>query len=112
VAPRFPPSYWGLEHFIALTPYAAVFPPLGLLTLAALTPEECSVTLCDESAGEAVDFDTDADVVAITGYLIQMTRVFEIAESRRGVAPEPFRCSSPTTTSSATAPTPRSCCGG
>ena len=42
VAPRFPPSYWGLEHFIALTPYDAVFPPLGLLTLAALTPAEFS----------------------------------------------------------------------
>ena len=36
VQPKFPPSYWGLEHFLALTPYQAVFPPLGLLTLAAL----------------------------------------------------------------------------
>ena len=35
VAPRFPPSYWGLEHFIPLTVYDAFFPPLGLLTLAA-----------------------------------------------------------------------------
>jgi radical SAM superfamily enzyme YgiQ (UPF0313 family) len=83
VAPRFPPSYWGLEHFIALTPYAAVFPPLGLLTLAALTPDGFSLTLCDENAGETVDFDTDADIVAITGYLIQMTRVFEIADRFR-----------------------------
>ena len=40
VQPKFPPSYWGMEHFIALTPYDAVFPPLGLLTLAALTPPE------------------------------------------------------------------------
>ena len=83
VAPRFPPSYWGLEHFIPLTVYDAFFPPLGLLTLAALTPDEFSVSLCDENAGETVDFETDADVVAITGYIIQMARVFEIADRFR-----------------------------
>ena len=43
VQPKFPPSYWGMEHFIALTPFQAVFPPLGLLTLAALTPPDFPV---------------------------------------------------------------------
>jgi radical SAM superfamily enzyme YgiQ (UPF0313 family) len=85
VQPKFPPSYWGLEHFMALTPYAAVFPPLGLLTLAALTPPDYSVRLCDENAGEQVDFGTDADVVGVTGYLIQMTRAFEIADRFRAL---------------------------
>ena len=41
-----------------MTPYQAVFPPLGLLTLAALTPPDFHVTLCDENAGERVDYDT------------------------------------------------------
>ena len=86
VQPKFPPSYWGMEHFIELTPYDAVFPPLGLLTLAGLTPREVPVTLCDENTGEAVDFDTDARIVCITGYNIQMKRVFEIGDEfrRRG----------------------------
>lgn len=86
VQPKFPPSYWGMEHFIDLTPYDAVFPPLGLLTLAGLTPREVPVALCDENTGEVVDFDTDARVVCITGYNIQMKRVFEIADEfrRRG----------------------------
>lgn len=83
VQPKFPPSYWGMEHFVALTPYAAVFPPLGLLTLAALTPAEFDVVLCDENAGDDVDFDSGADVVGITGYIIQMSRVFEIADRFR-----------------------------
>jgi hypothetical protein len=26
--PKFPISYWGLEHFLPLTPYQAVFPLL------------------------------------------------------------------------------------
>jgi radical SAM superfamily enzyme YgiQ (UPF0313 family) len=83
VQPRFPPSYWGLEHFMALTPFDAVFAPLGLLTLAALTPPGFAVELCDENAGEKIDFDTDADIVGVTGYIIQMKRVFEIADRFR-----------------------------
>ncbi len=83
VQPKFPPSYWGLEHFMALTQFQAIFPPLGLLTLAALTPPEFPVTLCDENVGEKVDFDTDAQIVCITGYIIQIKRVLELADEFR-----------------------------
>jgi radical SAM superfamily enzyme YgiQ (UPF0313 family) len=85
VQPKFPPSYWGLDHFIALTPFHAVFPPLGLITLAALTPPGCRVTVCDQNAGEPIDYDTDAPVVGITGYIIQMKGVFEIADRFRAL---------------------------
>ncbi len=83
VQPRFPPSYWGLEYLVPLTPYKAAFPPLGLLTLAALSPPEFAVTVCDENAGERVDYDTDAQIVGITGYIIQLPRVIEIADRFR-----------------------------
>jgi radical SAM superfamily enzyme YgiQ (UPF0313 family) len=85
VQPKFPPSYWGMEHFIRLTPYKAVFPPLGLLTLAALTPPEFKVELCDQNAGEQVDYGTDAQIVCITGYILQMQHVFEIADRFRAL---------------------------
>jgi radical SAM superfamily enzyme YgiQ (UPF0313 family) len=85
VQPRFPPSYWGMEHFLELTPYRAVFPPLGLLTLAALTPRDFHVTLADENAGEAVGYDTPAGLVGITGYILQMDRVFAIADRFRAL---------------------------
>ena len=86
IQPKFPTSYWGLEHFIKLTPHDAIFPPLGLLTLAALTPPEFDVKVCDINAGEKLDYDTDADIIGITGYIIQMSQVFEIADEfrRRG----------------------------
>jgi radical SAM superfamily enzyme YgiQ (UPF0313 family) len=74
-----------MEHFIALTPFQAVYPPLGLLTLAALTPPEFEVELCDENAGEEIDYCIDADIVCITGYIIQMKRVFEIADRFRAL---------------------------
>jgi radical SAM superfamily enzyme YgiQ (UPF0313 family) len=83
VQPKFPPSYWGLDYLLPLTPYRAVFPPLGLLTLAALTPRDFQVSLCDENVGESVDYETDARIIGITGYIIQMARVFEIADRFR-----------------------------
>jgi radical SAM superfamily enzyme YgiQ (UPF0313 family) len=83
VQPAFPPSYWGLERFMDLTPFKAVFPPLGLLTLAALTPPEFEVELCDENAREEIDYATDAQIVCVTGYIVQMKRVFEIADRFR-----------------------------
>jgi hypothetical protein len=48
VQPKFAPSYWGMDHFLPLTPYRAFFAPLGLLTLAGLTPRSYGVTVCDE----------------------------------------------------------------
>src|SRR6516164_7583453 len=63
VQPTFPPSYWGLDYLVPLNPFNAIFPPLGLLTLAALSPPEYEVTICDENAGERVSYDTDAAIV-------------------------------------------------
>ena len=83
IQPKFPPSYWGQEHFLKMTPYGAVYPPLGLITLAALTPPEYDVTLCDENAGEKIDYDTDAEIVGITGYIFQREHVFEVADRFR-----------------------------
>jgi radical SAM superfamily enzyme YgiQ (UPF0313 family) len=83
VQPKFPPSYWGLESMLRLTPFQAVNPPLGLLTLAALAPPEYHVTICDENAGERVDYDTSAQIVGITGYNLQNARVYAHAQRFR-----------------------------
>ena len=45
VQPRFPASYWGMEHFMELTPFGAVFPPLGLITLVCLVASTVFATL-------------------------------------------------------------------
>ena len=67
VQPKFPPTIWGMEYLLRMTPYHAIFPPLGLLTLAALAPKDYRVTICDENAGERVDYDTPAQIVGLTG---------------------------------------------
>jgi radical SAM superfamily enzyme YgiQ (UPF0313 family) len=85
IQPKFPPSYWGLDYFLPMTPFRAIFPPLGLLTLAALTPPHFQVSLCDENAGEAIDYESDAPIICITGYIIQMAHVFAIADRFRAL---------------------------
>jgi radical SAM superfamily enzyme YgiQ (UPF0313 family) len=83
VQPKFPPTIWGMDYLLKMTPYHAIFPPLGLLTLTALTPSDFKVTICDENAGEQVDYNTSAQLVGITGYLLQMSAVLAHADQFR-----------------------------
>jgi len=62
--------------------------------VAGLTPAPHEVVLCDENV-EHVDFDTDADIVGLTGYVVHKRRILELADAfrRRGklvVAGGPF----------------------
>ena len=60
--------------------------PIGLVTLAALTPPDVEVVIKNESVDE-IDLDADVDVVGITGYTSQITRGYELADEfrKRGV---------------------------
>jgi radical SAM superfamily enzyme YgiQ (UPF0313 family) len=57
-----------------------VFPNLSLPTVAGITPKDHEVVLCDENV-ESIDFDTDADIVGVTGYVIHKARIFEIIDA-------------------------------
>jgi len=59
--------------------YKAFIPPLILPVLAGLTPKDIDVELCDESIDE-VNFNTDADLIGITGITSQINRGYEIAD--------------------------------
>jgi radical SAM superfamily enzyme YgiQ (UPF0313 family) len=85
VAPKNPESFWTFDRILPSLGKRCVFPNLSLPTVAALTPPEHEIVLCDENV-EPVDLDTDADIVGITGYVVHKTRIFEIAAEfrRRG----------------------------
>ena len=94
VAPKNPESFWTFDRILPSLNKKCVFPNLSLPTVAGITPGEHEVVLCDENV-EPVDFDTDADLVGVTGYVIHKTRMFEIIAEfkRRGkfvVAGGPF----------------------
>ena len=94
VAPKNPESFWTFDRILPSLKKRCVFPNLSLPTVAGLTPREHEVVLCDENV-ETVDFETDADIVGLTGYVIHSERIFELAAEfrRRGkfvVAGGPF----------------------
>jgi radical SAM superfamily enzyme YgiQ (UPF0313 family) len=79
INPRFEASFWGLEYALPLLGKRATLPVAALPLLAALTPAGDSVTLIDENV-EAIDFDrvARADVVGLTGMIVQRARMQEI----------------------------------
>jgi radical SAM superfamily enzyme YgiQ (UPF0313 family) len=88
INPRFEPSFWGMEHAMPLFGKKANLPVASLPLLAALTPAEHRVTLIDENV-EPLDYDrlAAADLVGVTGMIVQRFRMREILEElhRRGI---------------------------
>jgi radical SAM superfamily enzyme YgiQ (UPF0313 family) len=88
ISPRFEMSYWGLEHALPLMGRRANMPPAALPLIAALTPPGHRVTIMDENVAP-IDFDrcARADIVGLTGMIVQRHRMREILEElkRRGV---------------------------
>jgi hypothetical protein len=77
------PSYFGAEAFEygGFEPAQAIA-DLATSTVAALAPSDWTVKICEEYV-EAVDFDTDADFIGLTGKVIQGQRINELADEFR-----------------------------
>ena len=83
IAPRNPESFWTFDRILPSLNRKCIFPNLSLPTVAGITPREHEVVLCDENV-EAIDFDIDADIIGVTGYVVHKKRIFEIiAEFRK-----------------------------
>ncbi len=78
-------SFWGLEHAVALFGRNYSTAPLGLATVAALSPEHWDVRIRDENVA-ATDLDEPCDIVGITAMNVQAARAFVLADAfrRRG----------------------------
>jgi radical SAM superfamily enzyme YgiQ (UPF0313 family) len=85
INPKFVPSFWGLEYAMPVFGKRANLPVACLPLLAALTPAEHTVTLIDENV-EELDFDAiaRADVVGLTGMIVQRVRMREILTELKG----------------------------
>ena len=81
INPRFPMSFWGLNHGLPLLGKSCNMPVLALPTIAGLTPEEHEVVIIDENVE---DLDLGAlggfDIVGVTGMSVQRERMIEILE--------------------------------
>ncbi|HEY7535936.1 MAG TPA: radical SAM protein [Thermodesulfobacteriota bacterium] len=82
INPAFPESLWSFNGVASLVGKKGAFAPLGLTTIAACTPPEFDIEICDEEF-QPINFETDAEIVALTAFNVQAKRAFEIAEQFR-----------------------------
>ncbi len=79
VNPVIPETFWSFKHALKFVSKRASFPPLGLLTVAALLPPDWNKKLIDMNVQELPDEDIlRADYIFLSGMSIQETSVRQV----------------------------------
>ena len=79
IYPKFPDTFWSFTYALSFIGKKAAFPPLGLLTVAALMPEKWSKRLVDVNVEFLTDKDLAwADLAFIGGMTIQRDSAAQI----------------------------------
>lgn len=100
IYPNFPETFWGYQRALRFLGIRATHPPLGLLTVAGMLPEDYEVRLVDQNVQNLSDRDLGwADIVLTGGMMIQRPYVQEIVR-RCGKAGVPVVIGGPDATSS------------
>jgi radical SAM superfamily enzyme YgiQ (UPF0313 family) len=87
VYPEYPVTFWSFDYALKFISKKAAYPPLGLLTVAAMLPDDWEVRLMDLNVEKLKDADLKwADYVMISAMLIQKKSVFNILAKCRSLA--------------------------
>jgi len=79
--PETPDTFWSFRHVVRLVSRKAAFPPLGLLTIAALLPRHWALRLVDLNVEPLTDEQVRwADYVMVSAMLVQRASVLAIVE--------------------------------
>lgn len=79
IYPKYPDTFWSYSEILKIINKKAIFPPLGLLTVAAMLPEEWEKKLIDHNVHDLTDADLDwADMVFISAMIVQKDDVYSI----------------------------------
>jgi radical SAM superfamily enzyme YgiQ (UPF0313 family) len=71
VYPRHPDTFWSFRHVMRFIGKRSAFPPLGLLTVAAMLPGDWELRLVDENVHALTDADVAwADYVMLSGMIV------------------------------------------
>jgi len=82
--PKFPNTFWGFKYALPFIGKKTAFPPLGLLTVAALLPSECDKKLVDLNIQKLNGKDLYwADFIFISAMIIQKDSVNEIIKQAK-----------------------------
>ncbi len=89
INPEFPDTYWSFHHALPFEGKRCAFPPLGLMTIAALLPHSWERRLIDLNVSKLRPADIEwADMVMVTAMLVQkdsLKHVMRQCKDRRKV---------------------------
>ncbi|MGH9450625.1 MAG: B12-binding domain-containing radical SAM protein [Terriglobia bacterium] len=78
IYPEFPDTYWSFKHALPIEGKKSAYPPLGLLTVAAMLPAHWSKRLVDTNIRRLTDSDLNwADVAMLSGMIVHRKEVIE-----------------------------------
>lgn len=84
IYPKFPDTFWSFKHALKFISKKATHPPLGLLTIAAMLPDNYEKKLVDMNVMPLKDSDFNGvDLVFISAMVIQKRSVSEVIERCR-----------------------------
>jgi radical SAM superfamily enzyme YgiQ (UPF0313 family) len=70
--PKFPQSFWSYDRAMELAGLKSVIPPLGIITVAALLPQDWEIRFCDRNVNVETDADWEwCDLVILSAMLVQ-----------------------------------------
>lgn len=79
ISPQTPDTFWSFKHVLRFVSKKSTFPPLGLLTVAAMLPRGWQIKLVDLNVTRLRDEDLRrADVVMLTGMIVHEASVREV----------------------------------
>ena len=79
VYPKQPPTYWGANFALDMLGVKSAFPPLGLLTVAAMFPPEYELRVVDMNVTSLEDSDLEwADMVFTSTMIVQRTSLEDV----------------------------------
>jgi radical SAM superfamily enzyme YgiQ (UPF0313 family) len=79
IYPKYPDTFWSFKYALKFISKKASFPPLGLLTVAAMLPDEWEKKLVDMNVNGLTDDDLEwADYVFISAMIVQKKSVIEV----------------------------------
>jgi radical SAM superfamily enzyme YgiQ (UPF0313 family) len=80
VSPKTPDTFWSFKHVLNFVARKAAFPPLGLLTVAAMLPRDWELKVVDLNVSRLEDADIlAADYVLLSAMIVHRRSVHEIA---------------------------------
>ncbi len=84
VYPEHPPTYWGANYALEIVGIKAAFPPLGLLTIAAMFPPKYELRVVDMNVAPLSDSDLEwADMVFTSTMIVQRVSLQGVIERCR-----------------------------